>query len=878
MHRSSIHAVEAVAENLARTAHDIVHSDPAGAVAVSERVLDDPAASAVERCRALWARGLAKREMRDLRGAEDDLSAAYEAAVVLGEWSIASRVAITRALTTLHLGRTDDALALLDAAERNASGADRAHLLLQRALVHHRLGDLDQALTGYHGALDLLVVDEDAVAIARVHANLSVLHAHRFEVDAAGHHGVLAIRLADELGQEMLAAGSEHNLGYAFARAGDLAAALDLMASAEARFERMADSGAQLAIMQADRADVLLKAHLLDDARDEADRALAAMEADGNVTDTADISLLAARARLAAGDLDGARAAARRAAALFERHGRSAQLPLAEFVEVQADDAEGLVDGLAERAESVARGLARARWGSEAMSARVVAGSLYLARGDHDKARRVLGRASAARGTGPAGDRAAAYLATALLHEATGERSAARRSVNLGLRTLFDNQATLGALELRSHAIAHGHGLAEVGARLAVADSRPREMLARIEAARGMISLLPRASAPRDEQLAELLAELRQVTETQRDATAGGEARPELQQRRVELEDRIRRNRRRARADGEVTDLGLGEAIATLGDRALVEYGDLHGELWAVTVVGGRCRLHELGALDEIEPAIDQIDFALNRLNRIQGSSASRAAARATIRTVGGQLGRRLLPDRVRSSERPLVVVPTGRLHGLAWGALPSLADRPVSVAPSLFGHTVAIRAGTVRRRRHTALIGGPGLPAARAELDALMAIYPHATVLDGGRSTASSCIAALSRATLAHVACHGSFRSDNPLFSTLRVADGDLTVYDLERCERLPRTMVLSACNAAVSSVLRGGALLGMSSSLIQLGVSSVIAPLTPVSDERSVSLMIRLHRELDAGAPPALALARAAGVDGELDPTAAAFVALGA
>jgi hypothetical protein len=288
--------------------------------------------------------------------------------------------------------------------------------------------------------------------------------------------------------------------------------------------------------------------------------------------------------------------------------------------------------------------------------------------------------------------------------------------------------------------------------------------------------------------------------------------------------------------------------------------------------------LHDLGAIGLIEPAIDQIEFALNRLNRAQGSPASREAARSTIRAVGELLGNRLLPDRVRMSERPLVVVPTGRLHGLAWRALSSLTDRTVSVAPSLFGHTIAIRAGAVRRRRHTALIGGPDLAAAPAELKALEAIYSSATVLDRERSTVASCIEALGRATLAHVACHGSFRSDNPLFSSLRVADGDLTVYDLEHCERLPRTMVLSACNAAASSVLRGGALLGMASSLIQLGVSSVIAPLTPVSDERSVALMTRLHLELRAGARPAEALARAAMIDGDLDATAAAFVAIGA
>ena len=287
--------------------------------------------------------------------------------------------------------------------------------------------------------------------------------------------------------------------------------------------------------------------------------------------------------------------------------------------------------------------------------------------------------------------------------------------------------------------------------------------------------------------------------------------------------------------------------------------------------------MHAIGPVDDIEPAIDSIDFALHRLNRLQGSTASRTAAADTLRHVGLELQRRLLPASVVRSERPVVIVPTGRLHGLAWRALPALATRPTSVSPSLSAWAVGNRAASASRPTSVALIAGPDLPAAPAELAELITIYPDAVALSGAAASADACVEALANASVAHLVCHGAFRSDNPLFSTLRVADGDLTVYDLERCERLPNTMVLSACSAAVSSVLRGGALLGISSALIQLGVSSVVAALNPVSDERSVDLMARFHTHLASGATPAAALALSSSVDGRVGDTSASYVVIG-
>ena len=111
-----------------------------------------------------------------------------------------------------------------------------------------------------------------------------------------------------------------------------------------------------------------------------------------------------------------------------------------------------------------------------------------------------------------------------------------------------------------------------------------------------------------------------------------------------------------------------------------------------------------------------------------------------------------------------------------------------------------------------------------------------------------------------------------------MTLADGPLTVYDLERCRTMPRTVVLSACSVATSSVLRGGTLLGLASALMTFGVSTIIAPLTPVNDERVVPVMVAVHRAHGGGCVAGRGPRRNGRSATAADPTAAAFVAIGA
>ncbi len=156
----------------------------------------------------------------------------------------------------------------------------------------------------------------------------------------------------------------------------------------------------------------------------------------------------------------------------------------------------------------------------------------------------------------------------------------------------------------------------------------------------------------------------------------------------------------------------------------------------------------------------------------------------------------------------------------------------------------------------------------------------PGRDVLGDGTATAERVLAALDGAWLAHVAAHGTFRSDSPLFSALRLDDGPLTVHDFERLGRAPYRLVLSSCESGVAQPVGADELLGLITGLVPLGAAGILASVVPVNDPAAVPLMLDLHAALDAGADLPTALVRARTTIGD-DPvtvaTALSFVSLG-
>ncbi|TQS40555.1 CHAT domain-containing protein, partial [Cryptosporangium phraense] len=435
--------------------------------------------------------------------------------------------------------------------------------------------------------------------------------------------------------------------------------------------------------------------------------------------------------------------------------------------------------------------------------------------------------------------------------------------------------AGLGAADLRVGAGQHRIALAGLGLRIAVASGRPARILTWAEHNRASHLLLPPLRPPDDDDYATDLAAWRAAaSEVSAVRTAGGDPAAALRQQ-VAAERRIRDRTRRqpGTVGGAAQPVALDALGAALGDAALVEYVAVDGELHALWVTAGAAGFVRLGPGAPVRDLVDRLPFALHRMTGGRTASAARRLLDDAARRLDAAL---LAPLAARIGDRPLVVVPIGRLQSLPWALLPSCAGRPVTVAPSA---TTWVNARADRRGGHRAVVAaGPGLPGARTEADAVAAIH-RTTALSGPAATAEAVLDALAGADVAHLAAHGRVHQEHPLFSSLLLTDGPLTGYDLERLRPVPRLVVLAACDTGRHVVRAGDELLGLTATLLGRGAQQVVASVVPVADARTGPLMAALHTRLVAGdtAAAALASAQQDARDDEALAAAAGFVCLG-
>lgn len=813
---------------------------------------------------ARHAAALAYTERSDLPAATREARLALSAAVKAGLHHRAAEVRVTMAWLDLDRGRAAASMEHLDAALPLLRGRSAARARCMRGLNLCTTGQLAPAITELTAALPGLRRHRDTRWVANALIGRGIAYAYTDSLRAADADFAKAAELWNSLGLHDRAGGATNNRGFVAVRAGDVPRSLELFDQAVAAgFDLRTRPEALI-----DRAEAMLAAGLVDDARPVLEQAVAACAEAGRGTKLAEATLVAAYCAMRQNDLAPARAGADRAARQFRRQGRPWWVPVAAALQVHTRWLAGERSAALQRAaEHAAAECSRHGWRLEASRSVLAAAQVALARQSLGRARSLLGSAAALRSRGTADVRVSAWYAEALLRQADGDRRGVLAACRAGLQVVDDHAALLGSAELQAHATLLARDLAELATGVAIGDGDARAVLRWTERYRAGALARPAVRPPADPVLAKELVTLRSAVSAARQAVEAGQPDAAAERRVARLEQSVRRralSSSSARA-GRREPLDLGAVRDALGSSALLSLVVHGGRLHAVSVVPQRVALHDLGPVEPLYAEVDALRFGLHRLARGASSGRVASAVQSSVDASSSTLDKALLgPVLPEVGDRPLVVVPTGPLHALPWAALPSCTGRPVTVAPSVLSWLRAVRALAAHRGTGSVWVAGPGLQHAVAEVTALRP--PDGRLLVGRSATVDAVLGALESAAVAHIAAHGRFRSDQPLFSCLDLADGPLYVHDLDRLRYGPRLLVLSACEGGLSGVHSGDELMGLAAALLARGTATLVASVVPVPDERTAAVMTALHAGLRRGLPPAAALAAAQAKHGQL------------
>lgn len=752
-------------------------------------------------------------------------------------------------------GDNGRAFELLGEARGMSSGNLNAEVIFQIGTLKARAGFSDEARALYSEALPVFVEFDDDESIAMTLHNRGMINLYAGDLDQALDDFLRAREIETRLGMGPAVAAVDHNIGLATALKGDLPTALEMLDRSEAKHLEFAESPAEV---QVSRVEVLLSAGLFREAERLAEQLVQELGKAGLEEDRAEAVLAWAMAARLAGASSKADQLAAEAGRMFLDQGREAWVRNAEQVGLGArlDSSEVTATDVA-KARSIAEELAEADQAEAAFSARLTAGLIALTCGDKDSAVSEL-RAIAAEDGGTVQRRLSSALAGSLVLEMEGDPVGAASRARRGMELLDEYQAVLGASDVRAGVEKHAARLGELGLRLAAASGDPLELLDWMEQTRSRSMQLRPVRTDQTAPFAEDLTSLRQVQAALR--TAEGREAIELGRRRAALETSIRdKSRYRDRTARSSLVATADEIVSSLSDTTLVEFAAIEGRLWRVTATSERVEAHGLGDASEVVAEVGWHRFALRRLALGRGDVGQ-------AEEMAGRIDRMLFSD-VDIDRRRTVIVPTPAMYAFAWSSLPSLDDRELIVAPAAaLWHS---RTETPSSTGPAAVIAGPDLLHAIEEADAVAGVYGMKRA-GAGVTPVAEAMSAMEGSAVAHAVCHGSFVLDNPLFSSLRLGDGDMHVYDIEQLTRPPGLMVLSACDSGFSASYPGEELLGLTSAVLAMGTRTVVASVGLVPDtEETMAVMVALHQRLVDGDSAADALARATAVVGDDSPT---------
>jgi tetratricopeptide (TPR) repeat protein len=299
-------------------------------------------------------------------------------------------------------------------------------------------------------------------------------------------------------------------------------------------------------------------------------------------------------------------------------------------------------------------------------------------------------------------------------------------------------------------------------------------------------------------------------------------------------------------------------------DAALLEYYQVRGRMYVAVIDRKTLRIAPLAGAALVRQRMRLLQFQISKLRLGPAyvndfGEVMRLAAQSHLRELYEAL---IAPIRPFLRGRHLIVAPHDFLHHLPFHALHDgeqfLCDLySISYAPS--ASVFALCRGRRSAFREESLVFGipdDRSPHIEAEATAVANLLPSAKLLTGKEATLDALRRLGPGSRYIHIATHGLFRRDNPMFSSVRLGDGNLSVFDLYRTPLPAELITLSGCGTGLNVIVGGDELLGMMRGLLRGGAQSLLVSLWDVNDRSTGELMAAFYGHVRSGSGKARAL----------------------
>jgi CHAT domain-containing protein/tetratricopeptide (TPR) repeat protein len=294
--------------------------------------------------------------------------------------------------------------------------------------------------------------------------------------------------------------------------------------------------------------------------------------------------------------------------------------------------------------------------------------------------------------------------------------------------------------------------------------------------------------------------------------------------------------------------ISIEEIQARLGaDTTLVEYYLAGERIIAAVVTRDRVEVVPVTVAVRMNSFLDLLRFQFAKFRL--GDDYARRFAEPLLRATHGHLEslyqELIAPLRPGLKGRHVIIVPHGTLHFLPFHALRNgeefLGDAfTISYAPSATIYALC-QAKSASEKQNALILGVPDARAPQIlnEVQGVAEILPDPDLFIGEKATSAVLREKGADCGVLHIATHGVYRQDNPVFSGVRLGDGYLNLYDLYQLKLSARLVTLSGCATGMNVVAAGDELIGLQRGLFCVGATSLLLSLWDVYDSSAAELM---------------------------------------